>query len=148
MLGSCRIASASSGTSVATEPEPRKPGMDGRMSTRSVPIALIRSRIEFCAPVPMASMVTTELTPMTMPSKVRIVRKILARSARIAIFTASEISAICAAPLAVICCKVCGASLIGISRLVVSDRICPSRISISRSARSATSRAWVITIIV
>src|SRR6185312_4700939 len=46
------------------------------------------------APSPIASMATTELTPITMPSNVRTVRKTLARSARRAMRRDSLVPAI------------------------------------------------------
>ncbi len=72
--------------------------MLGLTTSRSEPMEEMRLSTESCAPVPIASMATTEPTPMTMPSKVRMVRKRLARNARNAILTASVTSAIAAEP--------------------------------------------------
>ncbi len=108
----------------------------------------MRLSTKSCAPVPIASMATTEPTPMTMPSKVRMVRKRLARNARNAIFTASVTSAIAAEPSLTVRLSAWAAS--GLLRLflVRSATMRPSWISISRSACSATSREWVMTMTV
>ena len=55
---------------------------------------LIRSITDCLAPSPTASMATTEPTPMTMPSSVRKVRKMLALSERRAMRSASAVSPI------------------------------------------------------
>ena len=86
------MACTSSITSVAGASRPRVLGAPGRTVSRLVPIALTWS-ITFClAPSPIASMAITEATPMTMPSRVRMVRKRLARSARSAVRVASTTS--------------------------------------------------------
>lgn len=112
---------------------------------RSVPIALMRSRIEFCAPVPMAS-ITTELTPMMMPRRQDRSEDVGPQGAHRHLHRFRNIgdaggTAFKALPQPERRLRIGNSSFYRIR-----ERIWPSRISISRSARSATSRACVMTI--
>ena len=98
------------------------------------------------APSPMASIATTELTPMTMPSSVSTVRKMFALSARVAMRRDSlspENSARLEIPFAR--SGISGELLsAGPLRLPLSLVISPSLISITRFACAATLASWVI----
>ncbi|MNG03835.1 hypothetical protein D3C84_869310 [compost metagenome] len=120
----------------------------------NAPICAITWRL---LPSPTASMTTTEATPMMIPSRVSAVRNLLIHITRHAACTAStnspfqapvasapslrrlRKSTACRAPgLAEFCAA-------GLSR-ALSLMISPSRISMMRLARAATSRSWVMRI--
>ncbi|MNS55458.1 hypothetical protein D3C72_882940 [compost metagenome] len=106
-------------------------------------------------PSPTASITTTEATPMTMPSRVRAVRKRLTHITRQAACRASSNSPF-HAPCKVAprsrrwrswsACSPRPLSTVGFSA-AESLMIRPSRISITRCARAATLRSWVIRMI-
>ena len=108
-------------------------------------MVLIRSTTSFLAPSPMASMVMTDATPITMPSKVSAVRNRLLRSDRRALFRAS-CQSLSTAPLR-ISAALTGAVLVVVST-PVSRTTSPSAMWIWRRATSATSWSWVIRITV
>ncbi|MNX56892.1 hypothetical protein D3C86_876970 [compost metagenome] len=118
----------------------------------NAPICAITWRL---LPSPTASMTTTEATPMMIPSRVSAVRNLLIHITRQAACTASTSSPFqapvasapslrrlrkstaCRAPGVAECCAA------GLS-WALSLMIKPSRISMMRLARAATSRSWVI----
>ncbi|MCY1273366.1 hypothetical protein D9M70_219750 [compost metagenome] len=111
------------------------------------PIWFITARL---LPSPTASITTTEATPMTMPSRVSAVRKRLIHMTRQAACMASRMSASSEAPplspRARRSAMVSGAVVV--PALPLSLRISPSRISMTRRARAATSRSWVMRMMV
>src|SRR3546814_3022586 len=101
-LGRLRIASASSATRVAVMPSARRMlGAPGRTSSRLVPMALMRSSTDLRAPSPIASIATTDATPMMMPSRVSRVRNRLLRSEE----HTSELQSLMRISYAVFCLK-------------------------------------------
>ena len=120
--------------------------------SRFAPAEVISSTTRSFAPSPTASIVMTDATPMTTPSSVRNVRNGLVLSDRMAIRTASQVSAredaVCAPSSGVsrLGCACCAAR--AMLRVGVSLTIMPSSNSIRRSACSATTASCVITITV
>ncbi len=84
--GTCsRMASTSPSVSVGRVPALRRTApcraVPGLIISTLVPMARICRATWVCAPLPMARTVTTEATPMTMPSIVRMLRRGLSRRA-------------------------------------------------------------------
>ena len=120
------------------------PGAPGRIISRLVPIAEMRSSTLALLPLPMASMATTAPTPMTTPSNVRAVRKIFICSERNAILMASPNSL----PNIDFLVDMIGVASVGTAAHVillrVSSSTLPSASRINRCACEATSASCVI----
>ena len=113
------------------------------MSIVLVPIAAMSLRTRWREPSPSATMETTEAMPMMIPSMVRKLRSRCAFSARTAMPKASASwpkRAAIPVPSGAAGLR-CGEG--AGTRFRTSEMIRPSRISITRAARAATSRSWV-----
>ncbi len=121
------------------KPEP------GRTEMVLVPSEAMFSSTRSLLPVPSATTDTTEAMPMMIPSMVRKLRSRCAFSARTAMPKASASRLLRAAILSASGCRPCGgaAAGAGAGALRWSEMMRPSRISITRPAREATSRSWV-----
>ncbi|MCY1515071.1 hypothetical protein D9M68_496460 [compost metagenome] len=151
-LGKRRMVSTSA--SVSLPPRPR--ALSGMAATYilSAPNSEICFITASCEPVPTASITMTEATPITMPSNVRPVRKrwihITRQAARSASCSSESRARGVSAASAVFAGegKGSGSGSSSTGARPLSDTMQPSRISITRRARCATSRSCVMRITV